>query len=45
LLAEPVPCASPQAKVPVRPGDNLQLVVEYHEGRKHLPIIMLKRVA
>jgi len=28
-----------------KPGGNLQLVVEYHEGRKHLPIITLKRVA
>jgi len=39
------PCASPQAKVRGKPGVNLQLVVDFRQGRKHLPIITLKRAA
>jgi len=39
------PCASPPAKVRGEPGVNLQLVVDFHQGRKHLPIVTLKRVA
>ena len=38
-------CASPQVKVRGKPGVDLQLVVHFHQGRKHLPIITLKRVA
>jgi len=39
------PCASPQAKVRGNPGVRLQLVVDFHQGRGHLPIVTLKRVA
>ena len=39
------PCASPKAKVRGEPGLRLQLVVDFHQGRTHLPIITLKRVA
>jgi len=38
-------CASPVVKVRGKPGVNLQLVVDFHQGRKHLPIVTLKRVA
>jgi len=39
------PCAAPQAPVEGEPGQQVELVVEYHAGRKHLPIISLRRVA
>ncbi len=39
------PCASPRAKVRGKPGVCLQLVVEHHAGRRHLPIVTLRRVA
>jgi len=38
-------CASPPAKLRWQPGVRLQLVVDYHQGRKHLPIVTLKRAA
>ncbi len=38
-------CACPQAKVRGRPGVHLRLLVDFHQGRKHLPIVTLKRVA
>lgn len=38
-------CASPPAKVRGQPGVRLQLAVDYHQGRKHLPIVTLKRAA
>jgi hypothetical protein len=31
-------CASPQVKVRGKPGANLQLAVDFHQGCKHLPI-------
>ena len=39
------PCASPQAKVRGKPGVQWRLLVDFHHGRKHLPIVTLKRVA
>jgi putative transposase len=39
------PCAAPQAKIKGRKGSKLVLVIGYFEGRKHLPVIELKRVA
>jgi hypothetical protein len=39
------PCATPQTKIKGRRGSKLLLVVGYFEGRKHLPVIELKRVA
>jgi transposase InsO family protein len=39
------PCAQP--RVPIRgwPGQRLELNVEFHAGRKHLPIVTLRRAA
>ena len=39
------PCAKPWALVRGSPGAKLTLEVGYHRGRKHLPIVTLKRVA
>jgi transposase InsO family protein len=39
------PCASPQAKIKGNPGTEFVLVIGFLEGRRHLPIIELKRVA
>jgi transposase InsO family protein len=39
------PCAKPWALVRGRPGGRLELHVSYHQGRKHLPIVTLERVA
>ena len=38
-------CAKPQVLVKAQPGARMELNVTLHEGRKHLPIITLKRVA
>ena len=39
------PCAGPHALVRGRPGAAVELHVTYHAGRKHLPVVSLKRVA
>ena len=39
------PCASPLTKIMGKKGSRLVLVIGYFEGRKHLPVIELKRVA
>ncbi len=39
------PCAAPRTLVKGRPGARVELAVTFHEGRKHLPIVTLKRVA
>ena len=39
------PCAAPQTMIKGRRGSKLVLVIGYFEGRKHLPVIELKRVA
>jgi putative transposase len=39
------PCAKPWALVRGRPGAQLELEVIHHRGRRHLPIIALRRVA
>jgi putative transposase len=39
------PCAQPHALVRGRPGAVLELSVERRAGRKHLPVVELKRVA
>jgi Integrase core domain len=39
------PCASPQVPVRGPTGVRLRLHVNYHAGRRHLPIIRLKRTA
>ena len=38
-------CATPTAAIDGEPGRKVELVVRYHAGRKHLPIVQLKRVA
>jgi hypothetical protein len=39
------PCAKPWALVRGSPGVRLALEVSFHAGRKHLPIVKLRRVA
>jgi transposase InsO family protein len=39
------PCAKPWALVRGSPGATLKLEVTFHRGRKHLPIVRLKRAA
>lgn len=39
------PCASPQAKIKGETGARLVLIVGFFEGRRHLPVIELRRVA
>ena len=39
------PCAGPQTLVAGQPGDRFNLHVDYHAGRRHLPIVTLKRAA
>ena len=39
------PCAAPQAKFKVQTGAKLILDIGFYEGRKHLPVVELKRVA
>ena len=38
-------CARPQTLVAGNPGDRFTIDLDYHRGRKHLPIVSLKRVA
>jgi len=38
-------CAAPAAVIDGEPGQNIRLALSYHAGRKHLPVIQLKRVA
>ena len=39
------PCAKPWALVRGKPGAELILEVRFHRGRKHLPIVRLRRAA
>ena len=39
------PCAKPQVLVKGRPGAHVELAITFQGGRKHLPIVTLKRVA
>jgi transposase InsO family protein len=39
------PCAQPWALVRGQPGVRLDLEVTFHAGRKHLPVVRLKRAA
>jgi hypothetical protein len=39
------PWATPQTLVKEQPGVQLELHVEYYQGRKHLPIVTLRRAA
>ena len=39
------PCAKPVTLIARQPGDQFALQVEFHDGRKHLPLVSLKRAA
>jgi putative transposase len=39
------PCASPQTSVKGKPGTKLSLQIGHLEGRKHLPVIRLRKAA
>ncbi len=39
------PCAKPQTLAAGQPGDKFTIDIEYYRGRKHLPIVKLKRAA
>ena len=39
------PCATPQAKPKKRQASHLAIVVRFHEGYRHLPLVELKRAA
>ncbi len=39
------PCAKPLAPVDGKPGVHVELDVRFHAGRKHLPIVSIKRAA
>jgi hypothetical protein len=39
------PCAKPQTLIKGQPGTRIELAVMFEAGRKHLPVITLRRVA
>jgi hypothetical protein len=39
------PCARPHAEIDGRRGARLEIAVKYRAGRKHLPVVGLRRVA
>jgi putative transposase len=39
------PCAKPRTLVAGQPGDRLTLAVDFHMGKRHLPIVSLRRAA
>jgi len=39
------PCAQPHAEIDGRRGARLELAVKHRAGRKHLPVVQLRRVA
>ena len=39
------PCAKPRTLVAGKPGDQFTLIVNYHAGRSHLPVVSLQRAA
>lgn len=39
------PCAAPRALVAGQPGDRITVAVDFYAGRRHLPIVTLKRAA
>ena len=42
---ESSPCAKPQVLVKGQPGVRLELAVTFQGGRRHLPVVTLRRVA
>ncbi|MCH8852720.1 MAG: transposase [Planctomycetes bacterium] len=41
----PSPCAKPRTLIAGQPGDCFEIEVGFHDGRRHLPIVSLKRAA
>jgi hypothetical protein len=41
----PSSCAAPRTLVAGQPGDQFDLVVAFVEGRRHLPVVSLRRAA
>ena len=41
----PTPCAKPCTIIAGQPGDRFTLEVDFHDGRRHLPIVSLRRAA
>lgn len=39
------PCAAPRTLIAGQPGDRFELEVGFHDGRRHLPIVSLRRAA
>jgi transposase InsO family protein len=39
------PCAAPWALARAKPGARVELDVEFQDGRRHLPVVRLRRVA
>jgi hypothetical protein len=39
------PCAKPQTLVAGKPGKHFEMNVNFHEDRRHLPIVTLQRAA
>ncbi len=39
------PCANPRTFVAGQPGDRFTLQVDYHHGKRHLPLVTLRRAA
>ncbi len=39
------PCARPRSLVAGQPGDRFKVRLEFHAGRRHLPIVSLRRAA
>ncbi len=39
------PCAEPSTLVAGQPGDRFTIEIDFHHGRRHLPIVSLKRAA
>ena len=41
----PSPCAKPITLIAGQPGDRFRLEVGFHDGKRHLPVVSLKRAA
>ncbi len=41
----PSPCARPSTLIAGQPGDRFEIEVGFHDGRRHLPIVSLRRAA
>ena len=39
------PCAQPQTLVAGQPGDRFSTEISFHDGRRHLPVVKLRRAA